>query len=792
MRIRSILSAVLMCSLWNPHLAMSAVINVPEAGATINYAINVLAVAGDVVSVRPLSTSSDYFERITLKSGVRVEARAGYPAPVLNGAGTSLDMVTFPVLTGSGTVLSGFKIKNFTGTGIAFPSGGTNIGRVEKCIVEGGTQGIFTYQACEIVECTLTGQSATAIMCQGINHALSLVQDNLITQSAPNSYGIRHDAINWRGPRIKNNTVGGSQFGIYIRGSLATATPVENNLVVYCTSEGISCAFGAVTPTHNYAFGNGINYINCGGNPPPNNSAWDPILCNQALYTIDINSPAAIANNIWGERVGKKGNVGCATLTSPSQLLNNTTLSDGEVVDLLQDFIIPVGKTLTLNAGVTIAADELDELHCGLGLDMVELIVEGNLYVNGTATNRVKFISKNPPGHDWYAITNTAGVCPIAPVGGGIYINYAEVRNSEYGVYFITPTSGSYVRNSTFYDNEIAIGIYTAVSGDVITAELNTITLSGTDAKGIVLNQFIRGAIVSNNTIIGTALGIAGIDCVGFNPPLQMPTIIGNIISGFSTGKGVSLPLSGIGPKLTKNIISGCKYGIYVSGGATPVIGDEADATSDNIVTGNSTAGLFIGGSTTRGKMRQSQFTGNGSGIITKGNSNPDLGVVGDPGNNIVTGNTNYCLWNQSTSGTVSARGNYRGPCDFSICWSGAFDLGDALCTAPARHLVEVEEVGSAPRFGISQVYPNPLTPGFKSVIALSPGDSERMISVSIHDLGGRLIRSFDEMSMSRGVHSLIWDGVDNLGGPVGSGIYFIRMVSKDGLVSRRKIVVAH
>lgn len=773
--------------------ASAATILVPEASTTIQHAIDNLAVAGDVISVAPQGLGGDYFERITLKSGVRVEARSGY-TPVLNGNGSSLDIVTFPVATTTGTVLSGFKIKNFAGTGISMPNGGTIISRVEKCVVEGGSQGMFLYQACEVVDCVLTGQSNSAIMTQGINHDLSLIQDNLIIQSAANSYGIRHHAPDWRGPRIKNNTVAGSQFGIYVRGHLTTPTPIENNLVVYCSSEGISCAYGAATVLYNYASFNGINFVNCGGNPPSNNSSSDPILCNQQLYTIDINSPCAVANNPWGQRVGERGNVGCATLTSPSQLYNSTTLSDGEVVEVPKDFRIPFGKSLTLNAGVTLAFDSSDASQCGVEPSMVELIVSGDLYVNGTAANRVKFVSKAPSGHDWYAITNEFGMnCPTQQLGGGIYIDYADIRNSEYGVYFVTSTSGSYVKNSIFYNNEIAIGIYHGGAGSVLIADQNTITLGPDDEKGIILNQFVGSAIVSNNVIIGNAGGLAGIDCVGVNPggAPQQTTITGNTITDFSTGKGISVPLSGFAPRLTKNVINGCKWGIYLANGTATMVGDEADTTSDNIVTGNSTAALFVTGSTTTGKVRQNRFTGNGTGIITKGNSNPDLGTTGSLGKNILTGNTNYCLWNQSTSGTVSARGNYRGPCDFTVCWSGSFDLAEALCTAPSgAREIEVESVSPGLSLEVTRIQPNPLHVGGSVRIELKSSGVTRVVTATLHDLSGRLVRELGVMTIQPGAPTLSWDGRDQSGHPVSSGLYFFKLAADDGLQATAKVLV--
>ena len=48
--------------------------------------------------------------------------------------------------------------------------------------------------------------------------------------------------------------------------------------------------------------------------------------------------------------------------------------------------------------------------------------------------------------------------------------------------------------------------------------------------------------------------------------------------------------------------------------------------------------------------------------------------------------------------------------------------------------------------------------------------------TLTLHDVTGRLVRTLVERSVDAGSHLVEWDGTDNGGTPVGSGIYFYEM----------------
>jgi len=97
-------------------------------------------------------------------------------------------------------------------------------------------------------------------------------------------------------------------------------------------------------------------------------------------------------------------------------------------------------------------------------------------------------------------------------------------------------------------------------------------------------------------------------------------------------------------------------------------------------------------------------------------------------------------------------------------------------------------ENGERPdRFELGQNYPNPFNPSTTIEYAMpEPGS----ISLSIYDVLGRAIRHLDLGYRGAGIHRIGWDGRDEKGQPVASGIYYYRLIAGDWMQTRKMVLL--
>ena len=75
-------------------------------------------------------------------------------------------------------------------------------------------------------------------------------------------------------------------------------------------------------------------------------------------------------------------------------------------------------------------------------------------------------------------------------------------------------------------------------------------------------------------------------------------------------------------------------------------------------------------------------------------------------------------------------------------------------------------------------VYPNPFNPS--TTVAFALPDAGR-IQLAVYDLGGRLVRTLAEGSFGVGPQQVPWDGRDDQGNPMASGVYFGKLTLPGG-----------
>ncbi|RKY44197.1 MAG: hypothetical protein DRP88_08535, partial [Candidatus Neomarinimicrobiota bacterium] len=107
-------------------------------------------------------------------------------------------------------------------------------------------------------------------------------------------------------------------------------------------------------------------------------------------------------------------------------------------------------------------------------------------------------------------------------------------------------------------------------------------------------------------------------------------------------------------------------------------------------------------------------------------------------------------------------------------------DIEDISAVAGKERLPEV--------FKVHQNYPNPFNPSTTIKFDL-PEDTR--VSVVIYNILGNRVRTLVDNKMYRaGYHSLVWDGKDDNGNKVTSGIYIYRVQAGSRVSTRRMLLI--
>ena len=89
--------------------------------------------------------------------------------------------------------------------------------------------------------------------------------------------------------------------------------------------------------------------------------------------------------------------------------------------------------------------------------------------------------------------------------------------------------------------------------------------------------------------------------------------------------------------------------------------------------------------------------------------------------------------------------------------------------------------------FVVHQNYPNPFNPSTSILYEIpNPGNVE----VSIYDIQGCKIRSFDNKYQQPGNHTITWDGRNDAGISVSSGTYFCRIHFNNNFLTKKMLLI--
>ncbi|MBW7997548.1 MAG: T9SS type A sorting domain-containing protein [Candidatus Glassbacteria bacterium] len=140
-----------------------------------------------------------------------------------------------------------------------------------------------------------------------------------------------------------------------------------------------------------------------------------------------------------------------------------------------------------------------------------------------------------------------------------------------------------------------------------------------------------------------------------------------------------------------------------------------------------------------------------------------------------------------------------------------ALGLGGVQLTAADGSMLGVESIGatasldfrvpndgegvgpgaSLPKdFSLLQNHPNPFNPSTTINYQIPDDAGSVQFRLNVYDIRGRLIRTLDKGMKGAGTYSVFWDGTDNYGRQVSSGVYFYRFISSEYNVTRKMIML--
>lgn len=121
-----------------------------------------------------------------------------------------------------------------------------------------------------------------------------------------------------------------------------------------------------------------------------------------------------------------------------------------------------------------------------------------------------------------------------------------------------------------------------------------------------------------------------------------------------------------------------------------------------------------------------------------------------------------------------------------------AFALAEAHFSAPtqgaARLPAALVDAAELPReFALDQNYPNPFNSG--TAIAFDLPQQE-IVDLTVYTISGQKVATLVQGIRASGYHQVFWDGRDEAGAVLASGVYLYRLQVGDQLKTRKMLLV--
>ena len=112
-----------------------------------------------------------------------------------------------------------------------------------------------------------------------------------------------------------------------------------------------------------------------------------------------------------------------------------------------------------------------------------------------------------------------------------------------------------------------------------------------------------------------------------------------------------------------------------------------------------------------------------------------------------------------------------------------------SLCEDPFVAIGVPGDVRPTYRTTLANFAPNPLLAGATGKITFTMAN-EGPANIDIFDVNGRLVKNVFDVIAKEGVNEAFWNGTDNTGRDVASGVYFYRMRALDKKLFKKMVIV--
>ena len=519
-----------------------------------------------------------------------------------------------------------------------------------------------------------------------------------------------------------------------------------------------------------------------------------------------------------------------------SRLPSGSTSWSGQVT-VPWDIIVPAGSELVLTPGTTIRFAPEDAAFSGVNPHYTELAVSGRLVVDGAPGSDVLMaVDSFGQGGFWFGTVVGAGGSVVGEnlrvtgAGFGLSGTVAEggqVRLSEADI--SAPAIGV---DLTIFDEvelehfNVTGAFFQGMSLDGPGAvRLRETTVYGSGREGLFLgNVSLDGEEVRLVDNGGLDADDARAGLVAEGGQGQRLELRGGEVRGSQTA-GLDLAAWEGDASLTGTTVSGSgqegvlagqlshlsldRVQVHGNGGPGVTVEDASVQVWESSFAGNGGAGLVL--RRVSGAVEHAAFQGEGLQVEACDSlavqactfDGAALGLASTDASLVVAGNRfagnevalqtggarlpervsrnafvdNAVAVRNLAAAPLRAEGNYWGTEDADAIAGlmvGAVDWTPFLSSEPAVTAVAEEQGGETPAaFALRPGYPNP----FNSAVVFGfDVASPSAVELSVYDALGRRVRALVREPMPAGHHARQWDGRDDLGRAVASGVYLVRL----------------